>query len=501
MTGSSPDLSCLSGLYQNGVSTIFGPEFHDFRTGFVPRPGYAHKKLNVTSILNMGTSGWFALLHKGRYYRVHHHYDCYFFSLGRKLEEELKSMDLTTLLNIWRTLLDLAVIEDAMLVPPTEESALSEWNMCMKTLPSSGNISSWFSGHVYDDHHTFDGRHLTEEHDPYLSRGDGCFIEYIYLVDMDNNEFSGLNAPDGEILIFPLDTTALPIFGENWAEHMEQSQAWAYAEAFPLPGCVEGPLMESIAQHGYEVTKLISYSRTAIVYRARCTRNGAPSDVVLKVFFKIGKDSTYMRPMAIADLLLSTSMPHPHIVKIIAKQSFANCPSLVLEAYEGDLADLNVSSPEVKEDYVKAVVQAAAGLAFLHTKGIVHHDIKPKNILYRRDSNGAIEAAICDFESCCVPYIFNARWLELSWGPYEHTKTRVEARIAQDNVSDDSGDDSEFDITIGRNVRIVAAVRTCVPKTTHVGKTHGVQFGGRKGIDITTTITPHTGLLTASRLR
>jgi hypothetical protein len=71
-----------------------------------------------------------------------------------------------------------------------------------------------------------------------------------------------------------------------------------------------------------------------------------------------------MCPMAIADLLLSTSMPHPHAAKIIAKESFANCPSLVLEAYEGDLADLNVSSPEVKEDYVKAIVQAAAGLAF-----------------------------------------------------------------------------------------------------------------------------------------
>jgi serine/threonine protein kinase len=74
----------------------------------------------------------------------------------------------------------------------------------------------------------------------------------------------------------------------------------------------------------------------------------------------------------------------------------------------------------------------------LHTKGIVHHDIKPQNILYRRDSNGGIEAAICDFESCCIPYIIDARWLELSWGPYEHTKTRVEARIAEDDVSDSS---------------------------------------------------------------
>jgi hypothetical protein len=393
----------------------------------------------------MGTRGWFALLHKGRYYRVYHHYDCYFSGLGAMLEAELKSMDLATLLNLWRTLLDLAVIQDAMLAPPTEESALSEWNKCIKGLPT-GPVSRWLSSDEEND--SFEARHLTEEHDPYLSHGDGCFIEYIYLVDMDNNEFSGLQAlRNGCILTFPLDTTALPVFGENWAENMEESRAWEFREAFPLPSSVEDPLLESIAQHGYEVTKLISYSRTAAVYRARCTRVGTPSDVVLKVFFKIGKDSTYMRPMAIADLLLS--MPHPHVVKIIEKVSFANCPNLVLEAYEGDLADLNVSSPEMKEDYVKAIVQAAAGLVFLHTKGIVHHDVKPKNILYRRDSNGGIEAAICDFESCCIPYILDARWLELSWGPYEHAKTRVEARIAQDDVSDDSDfDPRETNVTI-----------------------------------------------------
>jgi hypothetical protein len=420
----------------------------------------------------MGTRGWFALLHKRRYYRVFQSHDCYFSSLGAELEAELKSMDLATLLNLWRTLLDLAVIQGAMLTPPTEENALSEWNKCMKCLPS-GPVSRWFSGDDEDD--AFNARHLTEEHDPYLSRGDGCFIEYIYLVDMDNNVFSGLKADYGseihDILRFPLDTVLLPIFSENWAELMEESRAWELAEAFPLPGSVEEPLMESIAQHGYEVTKCIAYSRTAAVYRARCTRVGTPSDVVIKVFFNIGKDSTYMRPMAIADFLLS--MPqHPHVVKIIEKVSFANCPSLVLEAYEGDLADLEVSSPRVKEDYVNAIVQAAAGLAFLHTKGIVHHDIKPKNILYRRDSNGGIEAAICDFESCCIPYIIDARWLELSWGPYEQAKTRVEARIAEDDVSDDS--ESDHDAAIENQLAQYHR------NSDRLGRRHGKTFRAQK---------------------
>jgi hypothetical protein len=45
----------------------------------------------------MGTRVWFALLHKGRYYRVYHRHDSYFSGLGAMLEAELKSMDLATL--------------------------------------------------------------------------------------------------------------------------------------------------------------------------------------------------------------------------------------------------------------------------------------------------------------------------------------------------------------------------------------------------------------------
>jgi hypothetical protein len=137
-------------------------------------------------------------------------------------------------------LLDLAVIQDAMLAPPTEESALSEWNKCIKGLPSGpGPVSRWLSTSTDAKYGSFDARHLTEEHDPYLSRGDGCLIEYIYLVDMDNNEFSGLEAlGNGCILIFPLDT-ALPVFGENWAENMEENRAWEIREDFPLPSSVD----------------------------------------------------------------------------------------------------------------------------------------------------------------------------------------------------------------------------------------------------------------------
>ena len=72
----------------------------------------------------MGTGGWFALLHKGRYYRVRRYYDSYFSGLGTSIEKKLKqaSHDLAALLRLWGSLLDLGTVENDILTPPTGES-------------------------------------------------------------------------------------------------------------------------------------------------------------------------------------------------------------------------------------------------------------------------------------------------------------------------------------------------------------------------------------------
>ena len=66
----------------------------------------------------MVSRGWFALLHKGKYYRILCIGDCYPDSLGLNLVEELlkptSDEDFHELLNTWRQLLDLGTVTEPL---------------------------------------------------------------------------------------------------------------------------------------------------------------------------------------------------------------------------------------------------------------------------------------------------------------------------------------------------------------------------------------------------
>ena len=117
---------------------------------------------------------------------------------------------------------------------------------------------------------------------------------------------------------------------------------------------------------------------------------------------------------------------------------------MVFAAYDGDLTQIDTETVEGKKDFVAAVAQVSRGIVHLHSLGMVHHDIKRKNVVYRK-TQGGIVAAVCDFESICVPFIRDVQLQGLNWGPYAGTSARVclQARIDQECVSDDSEIDEE----------------------------------------------------------
>jgi serine/threonine protein kinase len=121
--------------------------------------------------------------------------------------------------------------------------------------------------------------------------------------------------------------------------------------------------------------------------------------------------------MALADLILKE--PHPNLVSIIKKTTFAGNPALVLKAYDGDFSSLK--GRMTLQQKRAALSQVAQGLIYLHKHGVVHHDIKPVNILVNIIDSENVEAVICDFESISIPgarYQPEHHWSELSWGPF-----------------------------------------------------------------------------------
>ncbi|KIO20886.1 hypothetical protein M407DRAFT_81064 [Tulasnella calospora MUT 4182] len=78
------------------------------------------------------------------------------------------------------------------------------------------------------------------------------------------------------------------------------------------------------------------------------------------------------------------------------------CPEGDLELYLGKYLDWEFGDRfKMANIYLFAVVQVGLGLNFIHTKPIVHGDIKPKNVLIYQG-----KPAICDFGT--------ARWIEES---------------------------------------------------------------------------------------
>jgi Protein kinase domain len=382
----------------------------------------------------MATRGWFVLFHRGRYYRIFVHHDSYFEGLGASIVREIKENP--GVLDIWRKLLDLGIVHHFVLEPPSSTERLAEWNEAVVALPSSesGIISDWFRSVERD---------LYDDGTDMLSRGDGCFIEYIYLVDMDNNDFSALKAYDGvqPILVWTMEELRV-LTEDDWVKAAQEKLAPTSYDAFLLPSSIDDPMKAGIEQQGLEMRECLSFSIKAAVYLS--TVKQTDETVVLKIFFDIGRNdkfTTYHRPMALVEML--QEYPHPNIVKILRKTTFGAQPSLVLEKYDGDIGELDCTTKEGQRDYIVAIGQAAKAIAHLHKFGVVHYDVKPKNILYRRNKEGEITAAVCDFESACVPFVDrDDRWRALQWGPMKQAKERNDLRD-EEEVSDDSETDQK----------------------------------------------------------
>lgn len=91
-------------------------------------------------------------------------------------------------------------------------------------------------------------------------------------------------------------------------------------------------------------------------------------------------------------------LSHPNICAFLGVSAGPSCFYLLYEFLEGgSLADL-IRDRTRRYDFFKMATEIAAGLGYLHAQGIIHRDVKSKNILLDRE--GRIK--IVDFGLCCL---------------------------------------------------------------------------------------------------
>jgi len=140
---------------------------------------------------------------------------------------------------------------------------------------------------------------------------------------------------------------------------------------------------------GLEIIELLGVGGAAEVYRACDPRHG---DVAIKILTQRADPEMILRFEREAKLL--AQLDHPHIVRLYATGEEAGLRYLVMEWMPGgSLKERLQKGPLPWQEAVRYGREIAEALAYAHSRGIIHRDIKPGNILF----DGAGHAKLTDF--------------------------------------------------------------------------------------------------------
>lgn len=133
----------------------------------------------------------------------------------------------------------------------------------------------------------------------------------------------------------------------------------------------------------YKLDRILGEGGTGRVYRGIDTKKGEV--VALKLF----RENFFRNKLHLRDLVKSVKRfrkySNPHVVKIFDFIDGEDGRCMVMEYVDGpDLKWYIQNRPWNLQERIGIATQICTGLQYLHDQKIIHHDIKPANILFTR---------------------------------------------------------------------------------------------------------------------
>src|SRR2546427_2158371 len=157
--------------------------------------------------------------------------------------------------------------------------------------------------------------------------------------------------------------------------------------------------MERVLEGRYKIEEPLGVGGSSQVYLAR--DQALNRDVALKVLDPAAAADGNTRRMFVKEARALAQLSHPNIVAVYDVGEVDGSPFIVMEYLAGGSLKQKIegTGPLKTGEAVRVAIEVANGLAFAHSKGIIHADLKPSNILF--DANDT--AKICDFGIARTP--------------------------------------------------------------------------------------------------
>jgi len=155
----------------------------------------------------------------------------------------------------------------------------------------------------------------------------------------------------------------------------------------------------------YEILEVIGSGGMAIVYKALCHRLNRY--VAVKILKDEYANDEEFREHFKAESQAVAMLSHPNIVSVYDFSKDPHCQYIVMELLEGITLKQYMQKKGALswKEALHFATQIAKALSHAHSKGIIHRDIKPQNIMVVKD--GSIKVA--DFG---IAYLQNENWSE-----------------------------------------------------------------------------------------